>query len=168
MLMGHSLNVSSFVIILVLVLGVVGMFLSVPIMVLIRIVCANVPSRTTDVRWHAQEVLEPVICNPTDMSQRSVTAKLAMVLLGLGVLGRRHPPCKSSKQCPRCALRASRQFAGGTRATINRMLPSLSRCRKRTVRSRPVRLSARHAPSSLAVLTRIALGRLTIAAMSGR
>ena len=49
MLMGHSLNMSSFVIVLSLtfwgtIWGVVGMFLSVPIMVLIMIVCANVPS----------------------------------------------------------------------------------------------------------------------------
>ena len=49
MLMGHSLNMSSFAIILSLtfwgtIWGVIGMFLSVPIMVLIMIVCANVPS----------------------------------------------------------------------------------------------------------------------------
>ena len=47
--MGHSLNMSSFAIILSLtfwgtIWGVIGMFLSVPIMVLIMIVCANVPS----------------------------------------------------------------------------------------------------------------------------
>jgi predicted PurR-regulated permease PerM len=55
MLMGHSLNMSSFAIILALtfwgtIWGVLGMFLSVPIMVLIMIVCANVPSW----RWVAQ------------------------------------------------------------------------------------------------------------------
>ena len=49
MLMGHSLNMSSFAIILSLtfwgtIWGVIGMFLSVSIMVLIMIVCANVPS----------------------------------------------------------------------------------------------------------------------------
>jgi predicted PurR-regulated permease PerM len=49
MLMGHSLNMSSFAIILSLtfwgtIWGVIGMFLSVPIMVLIMIVCANVRS----------------------------------------------------------------------------------------------------------------------------
>jgi AI-2 transport protein TqsA len=54
MLTGRSLNMSSFAIILWLafwgtVWGVVGMFLSVPIMMLIMIVCANVPS----LRWVA-------------------------------------------------------------------------------------------------------------------
>lgn len=49
MLMGRSLNMSSFAILLLLafwgtVWGVVGMFLSVPIMMLIMIICANVPS----------------------------------------------------------------------------------------------------------------------------
>jgi predicted PurR-regulated permease PerM len=49
MLMGRSLNMSSFAIVLKLtfwgtIWGFVGMFLSVPIMVLIMIVCANVPS----------------------------------------------------------------------------------------------------------------------------
>jgi predicted PurR-regulated permease PerM len=49
MLMGHSLNMSPFAIILSLafwgtIWGVVGMFLSVPIMVLVMIVCAHVPS----------------------------------------------------------------------------------------------------------------------------
>jgi predicted PurR-regulated permease PerM len=49
MLMGRSLNMSSFAIILLLafwgtIWGVVGMFLSVPIMMLIMIICANVPS----------------------------------------------------------------------------------------------------------------------------
>jgi len=49
MLMGRSLNMSSFAILLLLafwgtVWGVVGMFLSVPLMMLIMIVCANVPS----------------------------------------------------------------------------------------------------------------------------
>jgi AI-2 transport protein TqsA len=49
MLTGRSLNMSSFAIILLLafwgtIWGVVGMFLSVPIMMLIMIICANVPS----------------------------------------------------------------------------------------------------------------------------
>ncbi|MGQ0671829.1 MAG: AI-2E family transporter [Hyphomicrobium sp.] len=49
MLMGSSLNMSAFAIILSLTLwsamwGIVGMFLSVPIMVMVMIVCANVPS----------------------------------------------------------------------------------------------------------------------------
>jgi len=49
MLTGRSLNMSSFAIVLLLafwgtIWGVVGMFLSVPIMMLIMIVCANVPS----------------------------------------------------------------------------------------------------------------------------
>ncbi len=49
MLTGRSLNMSSFAIILLLafwgtIWGIVGMFLSVPIMMLIMIVCANVPS----------------------------------------------------------------------------------------------------------------------------
>jgi len=49
MLMGHSLNMSSFAIIMSLtfwgtIWGVLGMFLSVPIMVLVMIVCANIPS----------------------------------------------------------------------------------------------------------------------------
>lgn len=49
MLTGRSLNMSSFAIVLLLafwgtVWGVVGMFLCVPIMMLIMIVCANVPS----------------------------------------------------------------------------------------------------------------------------
>jgi AI-2 transport protein TqsA len=49
MLMGRSLNMSSFAIVLALtfwgtIWGLVGMFLSVPIMVLVMIVCANVPS----------------------------------------------------------------------------------------------------------------------------
>ncbi len=48
MLMGHSLNLSPFAIILSLafwgtIWGIVGMFLSVPIMVLMMIVCAHVP-----------------------------------------------------------------------------------------------------------------------------
>jgi AI-2 transport protein TqsA len=49
MLMGHTLNMSPFAIILSLafwgaIWGIVGMFLSVPIMVLVMIVCAHVPS----------------------------------------------------------------------------------------------------------------------------
>jgi predicted PurR-regulated permease PerM len=49
MLMGQTLNLSPFAIILALVFwgtiwGIVGMFLSVPIMVLVMIVCAHVPS----------------------------------------------------------------------------------------------------------------------------
>ena len=49
MLTGRSLNMSSFAIILLLafwgtIWGIVGMFLSVPIMMLIMIICANVPS----------------------------------------------------------------------------------------------------------------------------
>jgi predicted PurR-regulated permease PerM len=49
MLMGHSLNMSPFAIILSLafwgtIWGIVGMFLSVPIIVLVMIVCAHVPS----------------------------------------------------------------------------------------------------------------------------
>jgi predicted PurR-regulated permease PerM len=49
MLMGHTLNLSPFAIILALafwgtIWGIVGMFLSVPIMVLVMIVCAHVPS----------------------------------------------------------------------------------------------------------------------------
>jgi AI-2 transport protein TqsA len=49
LLMGSSLNMSSFAIILSLtfwgtIWGVVGMFLSVPIMVLVMIVCANMPN----------------------------------------------------------------------------------------------------------------------------
>ena len=49
MLMGNSLNMSPFAIILGLafwgaIWGIVGMFLSVPILVVIMIVCANVPS----------------------------------------------------------------------------------------------------------------------------
>ncbi|MFN0217778.1 MAG: AI-2E family transporter [Hyphomicrobium sp.] len=49
MLMGRSLNMSPFAIILLLafwgaIWGVVGMFLSVPIMMLMMIICANVPS----------------------------------------------------------------------------------------------------------------------------
>jgi predicted PurR-regulated permease PerM len=49
MLTGRSLNMSSFAIILLLafwgtIWGVIGMFLSVPIMMLIMIICANVPS----------------------------------------------------------------------------------------------------------------------------
>ena len=48
MLMGHTLNMSPFAIILSLafwgtIWGIVGMFLSVPIMVLVMIVCAHVP-----------------------------------------------------------------------------------------------------------------------------
>jgi predicted PurR-regulated permease PerM len=48
MLMGHTLNLSPFAIILALafwgtIWGIVGMFLSVPIMVLVMIVCAHVP-----------------------------------------------------------------------------------------------------------------------------
>jgi AI-2 transport protein TqsA len=48
MLMGHSLNLSPFAILLSLafwgtIWGIVGMFLSVPIMVLVMIVCAHVP-----------------------------------------------------------------------------------------------------------------------------
>jgi AI-2 transport protein TqsA len=48
MLMGHTLNLSPFAIILSLafwgtIWGIVGMFLSVPIMVLVMIVCAHVP-----------------------------------------------------------------------------------------------------------------------------
>ena len=49
MLMGHTLNMSPFAIILSLafwgaIWGIVGMFLSVPIMVLVMIVCAHIPS----------------------------------------------------------------------------------------------------------------------------
>jgi AI-2 transport protein TqsA len=49
MLTGRSLNMSSFAIIILLafwgtIWGIVGMFLSVPIMMLIMIICANVPS----------------------------------------------------------------------------------------------------------------------------
>jgi AI-2 transport protein TqsA len=49
MLTGRSLNMSSFAIVLLLafwgtIWGVVGMFLCVPIMMLMMIVCANVPS----------------------------------------------------------------------------------------------------------------------------
>ena len=49
MLTGRSLNMSSFAIILLLafwgtIWGVIGMFLSVPIMMLLMIICANVPS----------------------------------------------------------------------------------------------------------------------------
>ena len=48
MLMGHSLNLSPFAILLSLafwgtIWGIVGMFLSVPIMVLVMIVCTHVP-----------------------------------------------------------------------------------------------------------------------------
>jgi AI-2 transport protein TqsA len=48
MLMGHTLNMSPFAIILSLafwgtIWGIVGMFLSVPIMVLVMIVCAHIP-----------------------------------------------------------------------------------------------------------------------------
>ena len=56
MLMGHSLNLSPFAILLSLafwgtIWGIVGMFLSVPIMVLVMIVCAHVP------RWRWAAVL---------------------------------------------------------------------------------------------------------------
>jgi predicted PurR-regulated permease PerM len=49
MMMGKSFNMSAFAIVLSLtfwgtIWGVVGMFLSVPIMVVTMIVCANVPS----------------------------------------------------------------------------------------------------------------------------
>ena len=49
MLMGNTLNMSPFAIILALafwgtIWGIVGMFLSVPIMVMVMIVCAHVPS----------------------------------------------------------------------------------------------------------------------------
>ena len=49
MLMGNTLNMSPLVIILGLafwgtIWGIVGMFLSVPIMVMVMIVCAHVPS----------------------------------------------------------------------------------------------------------------------------
>jgi AI-2 transport protein TqsA len=48
MLMGKSLNMSPFAIILSLafwgtIWGIVGMFLSVPIMVLVMIICAHIP-----------------------------------------------------------------------------------------------------------------------------
>ena len=54
MLMGQTLNLSPFAIVLSLafwgmIWGIVGMFLSVPIMVLVMIVCAHVPGW----RWGA-------------------------------------------------------------------------------------------------------------------
>jgi predicted PurR-regulated permease PerM len=49
MLMGHTLNLSPFAILLSLsfwgmIWGIIGMFLSVPIMVLVVIVCAHLPA----------------------------------------------------------------------------------------------------------------------------